>query len=230
MVEIDWRWEKMMKGREKRYSSMEKNEDSGRIYEDKWNNLWFSRIKRTTLSMEKAYRRIPHQNLHTNPVLVPILGRVVFDSLRRRSSLVLLLQNKLGLPMMPSLGLSFSPLPGGDLVSRESQKTKRIWSGGGELKELGLPPNPTDEIDFRELQASDGKFNRADGKSMVRLAYRQNFTPIGRLDHEISTFLFRAFLAIDRMTSSVSSSPSSSSRDRATRSSRRPLDFRHVTW
>ena len=86
----------------------------------------FSRIKGATLSMEKAYKRIPHQNLHTNPLLVPILGRVVFDSLRRRSSLVLLLQNKLGLPMMPSWGLSFSPLPAGDMVSRESQKTREF--------------------------------------------------------------------------------------------------------
>ena len=100
--------------------------------------------------MEKAYKRIPHQNLHTNTVLVPILGRVAFDLLRRRSSLVLLLQSKLGLPMMPSWSLSFSPFPAGDLVSRESQKTKRIQSGGGELEELGLPPNPMDETDFQE--------------------------------------------------------------------------------
>ena len=98
----------------------------------------------------KAYKRIPHQNLPTNPVLVSILGRVVLDSLQRRSPLVLLLQNKLGHPMMPSLGLSFSPFPAGDLVSRESQKTKRIRSGGGKLEELGLPPNPTDETDFRK--------------------------------------------------------------------------------
>ena len=81
--------------------------------------------------MEKAYKRIPPQNLPTNPVLVPILGRAVLDSLRRQSPLVLLLQNKLEHPMMPSLGLSFSPFPAGDLVSRESQKT-RIRSGGGE--------------------------------------------------------------------------------------------------
>ena len=59
--------------------------------------------------MEKAHKRIPPQNLPTNPVLMPILGRVVLDSLRRRSPLVLLLQNKLEHPMMPSLGLSFSP-------------------------------------------------------------------------------------------------------------------------
>ena len=76
----------------------------------------FSRIKGATLSMKKAYKRIPHLNLHTNSMLVPILGRVVFDSLRHQSSLVLLLQNKIGLPMMPILGLSFFPLPAGDLV------------------------------------------------------------------------------------------------------------------
>ena len=86
----------------------------------------FRRIKGAILSMEKAYKRIPHQNLHTNPVLVPILGRVVFDSLRRRSSLLLLLQNKRELQMMPSLGLSFSRLLAGDLVSRESQKTREF--------------------------------------------------------------------------------------------------------
>ena len=42
-----------------------------------------NRRKDPTLSMEKAYKRIPPQNLPTNPVLVPILGRVVLDSLRR---------------------------------------------------------------------------------------------------------------------------------------------------
>ena len=76
--------------------------------------------------MEKAYKRIPPQNLPTNPVLMPILGRVVLDSLRRRSPLDLLLQNKLKHPMMLSLGLSFSPFPAGDLVSRESQKTREF--------------------------------------------------------------------------------------------------------
>ena len=73
-----------------------------------------------------------------------------------------------------------------------------------------LPPNPTVEIDFRELWESDGKFNRADGKSTVRLVYLQNFIPIGQLDREISTFLFRPFLAVDRVSSSISSPPSSS--------------------
>ena len=76
--------------------------------------------------MENAYKRIPPQNPPTNPVLMPILGRVVLDSLRWRSPLVLLLQNKLKHPMMPSLGLSFSPFPAGDLVSRESQKTREF--------------------------------------------------------------------------------------------------------
>ena len=47
-----------------------------------------------------------------------------------------------------------------------------------------------DEIDIREVEEFDGKLNRADGKSTVRLACRQNFSPIERLDHEISTFLF----------------------------------------
>ena len=108
-----------------------------------------SRIKGATLSMEKAYKIIPHQNLHTNPVLVPILGRVVFDSLRRRSSLVLLLQNKLRLSIMPSLGLSFSPLPAADLMSRESQKTKKFGMEGGVLLRVRVSNNLTDEINFR---------------------------------------------------------------------------------
>ena len=84
-----------------------------------------SRIKGPTLSMEKLTRESLIR-IYTQTVLVPIVGRVVFDSLRRRSSLVLLLQNKLRHPMMPSLGLSFSPLPAGDLVSRESQKTREF--------------------------------------------------------------------------------------------------------
>ena len=115
--------------------------------------------------MEKAYKRIPPQNLPTNPVLMPILGRVVLDSLRRRSPLDLLLQNKLKHPMMLSLGLSFSPFPAGDLVSRESQKTKEFGVEEEHFWELGLPLNPTVEIDFRELRVSDGNLNRTDGKS-----------------------------------------------------------------
>ena len=67
---------------------------------------------------------------------------------------------------------------------------------GENIYDLGLPPNPTIEIDLREFRESDRKFNCADGKSTVRLSCRQNFSPIGRLDHEISPFLFRAFLAV----------------------------------
>ena len=52
------------------------------------------------------------------------------------------------------------------------------------------------KIDFQELRESDGKFNHADGKSTVRLTCRENFSPIGQLDHEISPFLFRAFLVV----------------------------------
>ena len=116
--------------------------------------------------MEKAYKRIPHQNLHTNPVLVPILGRVVFDSLRHRSSLVLLLQNKLGLPMMPSL--SFSPLPSSDLLSRESQKIKKFGMEGGVLLGVRVSNKLTNEINFWCFQESGGKSDRADEKSMAR--------------------------------------------------------------
>ena len=36
--------------------------------------------------------------------------------------------------MMPSLGLSFSSLPDGDLVSRESQKTRKLEMEGGLLR------------------------------------------------------------------------------------------------
>ena len=115
--------------------------------------------------MEKAYKRIPPQNLPTNPVLVPILSRVVLDSLRRRSPLVLLLQIKLKHPMMLSLGLSFSPFPAGDLVSRESQKTREFGVEEENFYELGLPPDPTIEIDFRELRESDGNLNRPDGRA-----------------------------------------------------------------
>ena len=51
------------------------------------------------------------------------------------------------------------------------------------------------EIDFWDLQKFDGKFNRADGKSTVS----------HELDQKISTFLSRAFLAVDLMISCVSS-------------------------
>ena len=115
--------------------------------------------------MEKAYKRIPPQNLPTNPVLVPILGRVVLDSLRRQSPLDLLLQNKLKHPMMLSLGLIFSPFPAGDLVSKESQKTRKFGVEEEHFKELGLPLNPTVEIDFRELRGSYGNLNPKMGRA-----------------------------------------------------------------
>ena len=130
-----------MKGREKRNNSIEINDDLGRIYGNKCNNLRFKYNKKSYIIHGKAYKRIPHQNLPTNPVLVPILGRVVFDSLRRRSPRVLLLQNKLGHLMMPSLNLSFSPFPSGDLVSRESKKTRKFGMEGGVLLGVGFPTN-----------------------------------------------------------------------------------------
>ena len=57
----------------------------------------------------------------------------MFDSLRCWAPLYLLLQRKLGHPTMPSLDLSFSPLPTSDLVSRESQKTRKFEMEGGLL-------------------------------------------------------------------------------------------------
>ena len=134
-----------------------------------------------------------------NPVLVPILGRVVFDSLRRRCPLVLLLQNKLGHPMMPSLGLSFSPFPAGNMVSRESQKTRKFRMEGGVLLGFRVSNKLTDEINFRCFQESSGKFDRAYGKRTARLVSHQKFSSIGRLDRKISAFQVGAFLAIDLM-------------------------------
>ena len=66
-----------------------------------------------------------------------------------------------------------------------------------------IPTKPTGGIDFRDLQEFDGKFNYADGKSTMRLASHQNFSPIGRLDHKISTFISRAFLVVDLKISCV---------------------------
>ena len=115
-----------MKGREERCNSIEINDDLGMIYGNKCNNLRLKYNKKSYIIHGKAYKRIPPQNLPTNPVLVTILGRVVLDSLRPQSPLGLLLQNKLEHPMMPSLGLNFSPFPTSDLVSRESQKTRKF--------------------------------------------------------------------------------------------------------
>ena len=47
--------------------------------------------------------------------------------------------------MMPSLGLNFSPLPAGDLVSRESQKTRKFGMEGGVL------------LGFRVSNKTDGR-------------------------------------------------------------------------
>ena len=59
--------------------------------------------------------------------------------------------------------------------------------------------NLTDEIDSRCFQESDGKSDRADGKSTARLVSHQKFSSIGRLDQKISTFQVGAFLAVDLM-------------------------------
>ena len=86
------------------------------------------------INLGKVYKQNPHQNLHTNPIFsVPILGRLVLDPLRCRAPLASLLHNKLGHSTSPRLGLSFSPLPAGELVSRESQKTKEFGVGRDEL-------------------------------------------------------------------------------------------------
>ena len=78
---------------------------------------------------------------------MPILGRVVVDPLRCRAPLVSLLQSKLGHSTTPSFSLSLSPLPASDLVSRESQKTRKLKMGGGEL--LGVRAyNQTDREDW----------------------------------------------------------------------------------
>ena len=63
----------------------------------------------------------------------------MLDPLRCRAPFNLLLQSKLGHPTTPSLGLSFSPLPSGDLVSRESQKTRKSKWKEEDFKSLGLP-------------------------------------------------------------------------------------------
>ena len=55
---------------------------------------------------------------------MPILGRMMLDPQRYGAPLDLLLQNKLEHHPMLSLGLSFSPFPAGDPLSRQGQKTK----------------------------------------------------------------------------------------------------------
>ena len=69
-----------------------------------------------------------------------------------------------------------------------------------------------------------------DGKSTVRLASLQNFIPIGRLDHEISPFLFRAFLAVRSGDLLCQRSSFIKPPDRATSLQSQPPDFLHVTW
>ena len=113
--------EKMMKGRK------EMNE---MVWYDLWQEMQQPTIKIEEKVLHYPWKRLTRESLlrklPTNPVLVPILGRVVLDLLLCRSPLVLLLQNKLEHLMMPSLGLSFSSFPAGDLVSRESQKTREF--------------------------------------------------------------------------------------------------------
>ena len=59
--------------------------------------------------------------------------------------------------------------------------------------------NLTDEINSRCFQESNGKSDRADGKSTARLISHQKFSSIGQLDQKISAFQVGAFLAVDLM-------------------------------
>ena len=97
--------------------------------------------------------------------------------------------------MMPSLGLSFSPFPAGDLVSRESQKTKKFGMEGGMLLGVRVSNKLMDDINFWCFQESD----HADGKSTTRLVSHPKFNSIGRLDRKISALQVGAFLAVDLM-------------------------------
>ena len=84
--------------------------------------------------MERSKRKSLIRIFAQTPFSVPILGRVMHDLLRRRAPLASLLQSKLGHSTTPSLALSFSPFPAGDLVSRENQKTRKFGVGGGLLE------------------------------------------------------------------------------------------------
>ena len=70
---------------------------------------------------------------------------------------------------------------------------------GGVLLGVRVSNNLTDEINSRCFQESNGKSDRADGKSTARLISHQKFSSIGQLDQKISAFQVGAFLVVDLM-------------------------------
>ena len=72
----------------------------------------------------------------------------------------------------------------------ETKVEEGMNSYSGEYNNLEEEFCRDNRCNWLELRESDENLNRTDGKRTVRLAYLQNFIPIGRLDREISTFLF----------------------------------------
>ena len=70
---------------------------------------------------------------------------------------------------------------------------------GGVLLGVRVSNNLTDEINFYCFLESSRKSNPADGKSTTSLVSHKKFSPIGRLDQEISALQVGSFLAVDLM-------------------------------
>ena len=68
----------------------------------------------------------PKSNLDicTNPVGVPVLGRVMLDPLKSRSLVAPISTTRLGIKNAPPWVLTSSPFPSGSMMLRESQKCK----------------------------------------------------------------------------------------------------------
>ena len=84
--------------------------------------------------MSIVYDDVPkpksNQDLCTNTVSVPILGRVMLDPLRSRSLLTPLSTTRLSIKNALTWALTSSPFPSGSLMLRESQKNKERENKG----------------------------------------------------------------------------------------------------
>ena len=97
---------------------------------------------------------------------------------------------------------------------------------GGVLLGVRVSNNLTDKINFQCFQEFGKKSDHADGKSTTSLVSHKKFSPIRRLDQEISALQVGAFMAVDLMVGCLNEILP---RDRATSPGNRPSNACYVT-
>ena len=73
---------------------------------------------------ENEHKKEPNPDFHTNPVAMPVLGRVMLNPLQSRSSLDFFSITRLSIKRCSLWALKSSPLHFDSLMVRESQKRR----------------------------------------------------------------------------------------------------------